>query len=93
MSKAKYIAAAPLLSKGVTVTRFKTDHPKVPEPEPVEDTEPTAAQVKAVYKALLTMEERGVGHSGVARETRVKIHWVKRIHDEMLGAFGPAHEA
>jgi len=91
MSKANYTAAAPLLSKGVTVTKYKTDHPKRPEPEPVEDTEPTAEQVKAVYQSLLTMEARGVGYSGVARETRDKLHWVKRIHSEMQSAFEAAH--
>jgi hypothetical protein len=81
-----YTDAAPLLSKAVGVTKFRSDNPE-PSGKPVEDNkQPTQAKVKAVYESLLTMEARGVGYAGVRRETRVSLYWVRRIHDEMRAA-------
>ncbi len=83
-----YTDAAPLLSKGVGVTKFKADNPKPVVSEPEADVEPTKAQVTAVYNALLTMESQGIGYSGVVRLTSVSKRYVKQIHAEMSRAKG-----
>ena len=84
----EYTDAAPLLSKGVTVTKFKADNPKPVAPVPVPDEEPTKAKVTEVYNLLLTLEAQGIGYSGVARMTKVSKRWVKQIHAEMSKAKG-----
>ena len=81
-----YSDECPLLAKGVTLTRFKLDHPQPVEPDPVDDSEPVKARVQAVYNALLTMERTGIGYSGVARLCKVSPRWVKKIDRQMKRA-------
>jgi len=81
-----YTDAAPLLSTAVGVTKFKSDNPKPVAPVVAEDEQPIKAKIAMVYNALLTMENTGIGYSGVSRLTGVSRRWVRRIHREMNAA-------
>ncbi len=82
----RYTDECALLAKGVTLSKFKADNPQPPTPAIVDDSEPTKAKVTAIYNALLTMERTGIGHSGVARLCRVRVHWVRKIDRQMKRA-------
>ncbi len=82
----KYSDECPLLAKGVTLTKFKSDNPQPTEPAIVDDSEPVKAKVTAIYNALLTMERTGIGYSGVARMCKVQVHWVRKIDRQMKRA-------
>lgn len=80
-----YTNAAPLLSKSVTVTKFKADHPVPVAVEPVPDVEPVKAKVTEVYNLLLNLEANN-GYRSIARMTKVPLRYVKQLHAEMLAA-------
>jgi hypothetical protein len=82
----RYTDECQLLAKGVTVTRFKADHPKPIDPVAVDDSEPTKAKVTAVYNALMTMGTTGIGYKNIARLCKVSEPWVKKIHRQMKRA-------
>lgn len=88
-----YKDVAPDLSKAVTLTKFKEDHPKPVPPDPVSDEKPTKKKVVAVYNALLTMEQTGIGYAGVRRLTGVSLRWIKRVHKQMIAAKGVVWES
>ena len=87
-----YTDAAPLLSKGVTVTKFKADYPVTVPVEPVPDVEPSKAKVTEVYNLLRNLEQSN-GYHSIARMTKVKVRYVKQIHKEMLAATNVVHVA
>ncbi len=80
-----YSDAAPLLSKGVSATKFKGDHPKAEPVQPKPDVEPGKAKVAEVYNLLRDLEGNN-GYRGIARKAKVKLRYVKQIHAEMLAA-------
>jgi hypothetical protein len=83
-----YTDAAPNLSKAITVTKFREDNPQPTVVDSTPPPKPTISKIRLVYNALLTMEERGIGYRGVAKQTGVSLDWVKRIHREMIRAKG-----
>ena len=89
----RYTDACPLLSKGVTLAKFKTDNPQPVEPGIVNDNEPGKAKVTAIYNALLSMEQGNLGYSGIARLCRVRRRWVVKVHRQMKRAEGVAWDS
>ena len=85
-----YTEAAPLLSKAIGVTKFKTDHPEPVAVAPVVDKAPTITKTIAVYDALLNLEGNN-GYRGIRRMTGVSVRWIKVIHAEMLAAKGAVY--